>query len=114
MPFAKKNIYFELEISSSKIFINKELSTCEDVKKVAINIDLLKHKKSRKHWVYGTLNYLRVFLGLLLANALSDHSFNNLLETCNVSTCNIVAFHAVFLSSFIDVVVDTNHDVLKL
>ena len=52
------------------------------------------------------------FLTRILYNSLGFHSVSNLQEAGNVSTGNIVAFHAILLSSFIKVMEDVNHDLL--
>lgn len=49
----------------------------------------------------------------ILANALCVHRIDNFLEACDVSACNIVSFHAVFLGCIGNVVADGNHDLLK-
>ena len=50
----------------------------------------------------------------ILYDALSLHCIKHLQEAGDVSACNIVAFHAVLLGSFVDVVVDVDHDGLEL
>ena len=49
----------------------------------------------------------------ILYNTLSLHCLCNLKETCNVSTCNIVAFHIITLGSIINFMEDINHDLMK-
>ena len=41
----------------------------------------------------------------ILDNTLSHHGLSNLFETCNVGTCNQVAFHAVFLGCIVGVII---------
>lgn len=49
-----------------------------------------------------------------LADALRKHSVYNLLEACNVCSCHVVAFHTISLCGIINVVININHDTLKL
>ena len=44
---------------------------------------------------------------------MSKHSISDFLEACDVSTCNVVVFYAVFFSSVVDVVEDVDHDVFE-
>ena len=49
-----------------------------------------------------------------LHNTLGLHSIGDLDETGNVCTGNVVAFHAVFLGSVVQIVENVDHDGLQL
>lgn len=75
-----------------------------------------KNEKPRKRNISGTSLYNLYFriLNPRLANTLSKHCLNNFLKSGNISACYIVALNAVSLRSVIDIVVNCNHNILKL
>ena len=50
---------------------------------------------------------------LKLANTLCCHCNSNFFKSCNICTCNIVAFHAITFGSCIKIVEDIDHDIFQ-
>ena len=60
------------------------------------------------------MTIVTIDLSAILHDALCLHGGQDLLEAGDIGACDIVAFHVVLLGSRGDVVIDVDHDALKL